>query len=158
MSDVNAKIRDRIESFVEEIAELVRHAALESVAEALGGSQLSSLHDGRQLGDYNRGLLDHRRGGKRSPNEIDATTNLVLDFVRENPGQGVEQIAKSLGTDTRELTLPIKKLVGQGRLTTQGQKRATKYFAVGDEPKPSPAPRKPRPPRAKKARAHRSKG
>jgi hypothetical protein len=157
MSDVNAKIRERIESFVAEIAELVRQSAIESVAEALGGSDLASLRD-RHVGGLNRRLLDHRRGGKRSPQEIDATTGLVLDFVRQNPGQGVEQIAKSLGTDTRELTLPIKKLVGQGQLTTEGQKRATKYFAAGDEPKPAPAPRRPRPPRAKKARARRSKG
>ncbi len=158
MSDVNAKIREQIESFVEEIAELVRHSAIESVAEALGGSHLASISDGRRVGNLNRRLLDHRRGGKRSPQEIDATTSLVLDFVCQNPGQGVEQIAKSLGTDTRELTLPIKKLVSQKQLTTQGQKRATKYFAVGNEPKPPPAPRKPRPSRPRKARARRSKG
>jgi hypothetical protein len=155
MSDVNAKIREQIESFVEEIADLVRQSALDSVAEALGGSGVPSLPSSGRLGDLNRRLLDPRRGGKRSPEEIDATTNLVFEFVQQNPGQGVEQIAKSLGTDTRELTLPIKKLVSQGQLTTQGQKRATKYFAAGDEPKPS-APRRPRPTRPRKARTRRS--
>ncbi len=156
MNDVNAKIRERIESFVEEIADLVRQAAIEAVSEALGGSGLSE-HGEYRLSDSGRRLLDQRRGGKRSPQEIDVAAQLVLEFVQQNPGQGVEQIARSLGTDTRELTLPIKKLVAQEQVTTEGQKRATKYFAIGGDPKPIPTGRKPRPPKNRRGRAGRPK-
>ena len=60
--------------------------------------------------------------------QITETTKAVLGYVRKHPGQGVEAIAKGLGTDTKELTLPIRKLVAEKQLKTKGQKRATKYF------------------------------
>jgi hypothetical protein len=34
-----------------------------------------------------------------------------------------------MGTSTRELNLPAKKLLAQKQLKTRGEKRATKYFA-----------------------------
>lgn len=133
MTDVNTQIRDRIEAFVDEITELVRLAVLESVSDALGGTLLGGATGLDTLRRPGRGRgLDislRRRGGKRTPDEIDATTRQVLDYVSRNPGQGVEQMAKALNTDTKELTLPIKKLLGTGQLTTEGQKRATKYYA-----------------------------
>ena len=52
----------------------------------------------------------------------------VGNHIKSNPGQGVEQIAKALGTSTKELTLPIRKLLGDKKITSKGQKRATRYF------------------------------
>ena len=155
MSDLQKQMQERIESFVEEISELVRQAALEAVSEALGGTDgLASLVQGR--GRRATGSLVsvlRRRGGKRSPQEIESTTKIVIDFITRNPGQGVEQMAKALGRDTKELTLPIRKLVAARQLVTEGQKRATKYYpATADSGESN---RKPRSARARKARRRR---
>jgi hypothetical protein len=40
----------------------------------------------------------------------------------------MEAIGKALGVPTRELNLPIKKLLAAKRVKTQGHKRATEYF------------------------------
>jgi hypothetical protein len=128
MNDVDRQIRDRVESFVAELTDLVRQAALESVSEVLGGQAVPGAL--RRRGGRPPRPRIRRRGGKRSPEEIDATTQRVLDYVRDNPGHGVEQMAIDLATNTKDLTLPIKKLLSNGDLLTEGQKRATKYFAT----------------------------
>ncbi len=128
MNDVDNQIRDRVESFVAELTDLVRQAALESVSEALGGQAAPGV--ARRRGGRPPRPRMRRRGGKRSPEEIEATTHRVLEYVRQNPGHGVEQMATDLGASTKDLTLPIKKLLGNGDLLTEGQKRATKYYAT----------------------------
>ena len=135
MSDVDSQIRDQIEAFVNDLNQLVRQAALEAVAAALGGEGEPAARGGRQgrtPSAIPRALPRGRgRGAKRTAEELEGTRQSVLDYVRRNPGQGVEQIAKSLNVPSRDLVLPIRKLVAEGELSTKGQKRATKYFAGG---------------------------
>ena len=126
MSDSNQQIRDRIEEFVNQLSQLVRQTALESVQDALGeGGRRGRGRGGRAA--LGRGARS--KGEKRSSDQIAETTKAVVSYVRKHPGQGVEAIAKGLGTVTKELTLPIRKLVAEKQLKTKGQKRATKYFA-----------------------------
>jgi hypothetical protein len=124
MSDTDQQIRNRIEEFVTQLNQLVRQTALDSVRDALGDGAGRGRGRGRAAGA--RGT--RRKGEKRSSDEITETTKGVLSYVRKHPGQGVEAIAKGIGTVTKELTLPIRKLVAERRLKTKGQKRATKYF------------------------------
>ena len=63
------------------------------------------------------------------PLELIQVTQKVLDHIRANSGQGVEQIAKELGTSTKELSLPLRKLLADKKITSKGEKRATKYFS-----------------------------
>jgi len=69
-----------------------------------------------------------RAGEKRSPVLLAQVTEQVGNHIKSNPGQGVEQIAKALSTTTKELTLPIRKLLADKKITSKGQKRATRYF------------------------------
>ncbi len=139
MTDTNQQLRSRIEGFVSEIAELVRQATLESVYATLGAVETRTRGSsrgaprGRSAASFPAAVAG-RRGGKRSSDEIEAMSGEILNHVRENPGQGVEQISSALGISSKELTLPIRKLVGQGDLRTEGQKRATKYFSGGARP------------------------
>jgi hypothetical protein len=50
-------------------------------------------------------------------------------FVRQHPGLRIEQINKQLGTLTKDLALPIRKLVATGMISVRGEKRSTTYFA-----------------------------
>lgn len=128
MNDVNRQIRDRIEAFVSELNDLVRRAALEAVSDALRSGGAPGLARRGAVADRAPGQL-RRGGGKRTPEEIEGTAQQILAYVQRTPGQGVEQMARDLDISTRELTLPIKKLLSGGQITTKGHKRATKYFA-----------------------------
>ena len=128
MSDTSQEIRDRIEEFVNQLNQLVRQTALESVQDALGSGSGAGRGRGRGAARAAIGRGARRKGEKRSSDQIAETTKAVVTYVRKNPGQGVEAIAKGLGTVTKELTLPIRKLVAERQLKTKGQKRATKYF------------------------------
>jgi hypothetical protein len=133
MSDVDNQIREQIEAFVNDLNQLIRQAALEAVASALGGEAAAAARSrGTRASALPRALGRGRgKGAKRTAEELEGTRQSVLDYVRRNPGQGVEQIAKSLNVPSRDLVLPIRKLVADAQLSTKGQKRATKYFAPG---------------------------
>jgi hypothetical protein len=69
------------------------------------------------------------KGEKRTPEELDA---LVLDlhrYILKNQGQRIEPIAAGMGVTTRELNLPMKKLIAERAVTAKGHKRATTYQA-----------------------------
>jgi hypothetical protein len=56
----------------------------------------------------------------------------VVKLLTANKAKGwrVEQINKELGTTTRDLMRPISKLLAEGKIRKQGERRATTYFAV----------------------------
>jgi predicted transcriptional regulator len=65
---------------------------------------------------------------KRSPALLEELTNTLGAYVRANPGQRIEEIAKGLELSTKDLVLPVKKLIGTKAIKPQGQRRATRYF------------------------------
>lgn len=124
MSDIQQAINERIDAFVADITELAKKAALETLETGLsGGAPRASSAKG--LVGTTRG---RRKGGKRSPDEIKEAAHQLLDYIRENPGQRMEAIAKAMGSTTKDLTLPIKKLLQQNMVRVEGQKRATSYY------------------------------
>ncbi len=149
MSNVEAEIRSQVDSFVQKLSDLVRRSALEAVADALrgegapvgaprraarGGKAAPQIQETRKAGRPARGAAKaakpaRKKGEKRSKEELQAMVQRVYDHIRGNSGQGVEQIAKELSTTTKELTLPIKKLMAEKKITSKGEKRATKYFS-----------------------------
>ena len=149
MSDVENELRNRVDHFVNELSELIRRAALEAVADALKkgeGAAPVARRPGRPAkaaaapapvasgrGRGGRGAVKaspkRRVGEKRSPQLLAQITEQVFNHIKGNPGQGVEQIAKALDTSTKELTLPIRKLLNDKKISSKGQKRATRYSA-----------------------------
>lgn len=124
MSDIQQAINERIDAFVSDITDLAKKAALETLETGLsGGAPRTSAAKG--LGGTTRG---RRKGGKRSPDEIKEAATQLLDYIRDNPGQRMEAIAKAMGSTTKDLTLPIKKLLQQNMVRVEGQKRATSYY------------------------------
>jgi hypothetical protein len=121
MDNLQNQVNARVEAFVAEITELARAAAYQTLSSALDGGQLVS---GRGATPILRG----RRGGKRTGDEIAQMADAFLAHVTANPGQRMEHIARELGLATPELTLPVKKLLADGKLRVEGQKRATQYY------------------------------
>jgi len=51
-----------------------------------------------------------------------------VSFVKANPGMRIEQINKELGTTTKDMALPIRKLISERMVISKGNKRSTTYF------------------------------
>lgn len=68
------------------------------------------------------------RGGRRSSGEVENLGETLLAHVKKHPGQRGEQIASDLGTDTKTMRLPMKKLIEDGKVKTTGQRRGMCYF------------------------------
>jgi hypothetical protein len=143
MSNVEQEIRSQVDAFVSQLSALVRKAALEAVANALRegqptvqrkpGRAVKSAPQPQEVKKAGRPARAakpvRKKGEKRSKEELLAVTQRVLEHIRANSGQGVEQIAKELGTSTKELSLPLRKLLAEKKIISKGEKRATKYFS-----------------------------
>jgi hypothetical protein len=120
MSNYQSEMRRLVDGFVNSLSELWRRQAIE----ALGGSGRKGAGGAVAAIGRSRG-----RGAKRTSDELEKLSDAFIEFVKNNPGLRIEQINKQLGTTTKDLALPIRKLVSEGALKTKGAKRSTTYFA-----------------------------
>lgn len=67
-------------------------------------------------------------GGRRSPEVVEQMAATLLAHVKSNPGQRGEQIAEVLGVDTKQLRLPMQKLIDEASVKTKGQRRGMRYY------------------------------
>lgn len=119
MSDFQTEMNRVVAGFVSQITELARRAAIDTLESALGKS----------TGRGARISVGRGRGAKRTAADIDGIGNQFVSFVTKHPGLRIEQINKELGTTTKDLALPIRKLIADGTIKTKGKKRSTTYFA-----------------------------
>jgi hypothetical protein len=122
-----------VQGFVAQITELARRAAIDTLESAFGaraarggGSAAISMAAPASSGQVGRPRGG--RGAKRSAEDLVALSGRVASFVKANPGLRIEQINKELGTTTKDLALPIRKLLADNVITSKGVKRSTAYF------------------------------
>ena len=123
---VDSDLLARVETFAADIVAAVRASVMEIVQEAIDGA---GLERGSRRGRASSVRSPVRaKGAKRDPQMLQALTEKLGAFIKNNPGQRIEQIAQALGTPSKELVLPVKKLIAAKQISTKGQKRSTKYF------------------------------
>lgn len=120
MTDTNRRVQNIIDAFVRQLTEVAREEAARVVLGGLGST-----------GHAARTASRDGRGAKRSADDLARLEEQVVAFVAKHPGLRIEQINEQLGTSTKVLALPIRKLVAGRKLKTVGQRRATKYFVNG---------------------------
>jgi hypothetical protein len=131
MSDFQNEMNRTVQGFVAQITELARRAAIDTLESAFGGrggngaAAIAAVVAGAGRAGRPRG----GRGAKRTPADLAALSDRVAAFVKANPGLRIEQINKQLDTTTKDLALPIRKLISEGAITAKGKKRSTTYFA-----------------------------
>jgi hypothetical protein len=164
MPNIDDEIRARTEAFANDLTVLIRRAALEAAATALGGGAPAAApahvpaKRGRPrkvapapvaapvsrsaaaaklakapaakapVGRRPAAAAKRAPGAKRPPGELVKLTERLGEYIKSHPGLRMENIGKALGAPTRELNLPIKKLLAAKKIRSEGHKRATEYF------------------------------
>jgi len=133
MSDFQNDMNRVVQGFVAQITELARRAAIDTLESAFGGRAPRSAPAAAAVATTvaSTGRVGRPRGGrgaKRSSADLEALSEQFASFVKANPGLRIEQINKQLGTTTKDLALPIRKLIAEGVISAKGQKRSTTYF------------------------------
>jgi hypothetical protein len=130
MSDFQNEMNRVVQGFVAQITELARRAAIDTLESAFGGrASRGGPPVAAIAGSVGRvGRPRGGRGAKRSSADLEALSDQFASFVAANPGMRIEQINKQLGTTTKDLALPIRKLISDGMIKAKGQKRSTTYF------------------------------
>ena len=142
MPDTNRRVQNIIDEFVRQLTQVAREEAARVVMGGIGST-----------GSTSRSASRDGRGAKRSAEDLAHLEEQVVAFVTKHPGLRIEQINEQLGTDTKSLALPIRKLIATKKLKTQGTRRATKYFAGGSGAAATKPTSKPKARGSKRARA-----
>ena len=139
MNDLQREIADRVSRFVAEITRLARQTAMDTLGAALQTEVRSGRRAGHVATSIDVAAPRPRRlakGAKRSPAELEELVSTLHGYIKANPGQRIEQIKKAVGFSTKDLVLPVRKLIEAGAVRVEGHKRSTKYFAGnGEAPK-----------------------
>jgi hypothetical protein len=122
-----------VQGFVTQVAELARRAALDTLESAFGhkgtgNAGVSGATAAVTVGMTRAGRPRGGRGAKRTAADLESLSENVASFVKAHPGLRIEQINKELGTTTKDLALPMRKLIADKVISTKGQKRSTTYF------------------------------
>lgn len=132
MSDFQNEVNHVVQGFVAQITELARRSAIGTLESAFGGGRAGRANSASVSPTLVERPAPGRprggRGGKRTAEDLEALSSKLVAFVKSNPGLRIEEINKELGTTTKDLALPIRKLVADSVLTAKGQRRSTKYF------------------------------
>ncbi|MBA3503226.1 MAG: hypothetical protein M4D80_01385 [Myxococcota bacterium] len=124
MANYQSELQKLVDGFVSQLSEIWRRQAIDSLTGMGGGRGQSSRSSGGEL-SLGRG---RGRGAKRTADELENLADAFVEFVGKNPGLRIEQINKQLGTTTKDLALPIRKLLEDGVVKAKGKKRSTAYF------------------------------
>jgi hypothetical protein len=153
MIDLQSEVHRTVQGFVAQIVELVRHTAVETLQTAFAGPGPAASSADDRPGERGPGAASTH--SKRTPANLRELSRRFAAFVQANHGLRITQINYSLGTRTRDLALPIRKLMASRVIRTVGQTRSTRYFAVpgpaldqalGATPEVDVHPRDPLPP------------
>lgn len=137
MLDPHRKIQALIDSFVAELGEIAKQIALEQLKTAFGSVKLAPLP---RMSSASSSALSAASGSstgarpgraRRGQHEIEALRNKLLTVIADNPGCRAEEINSALGTRTPQIAQPLRKLVAERLVRTEGARRGTRYYTVG---------------------------
>jgi hypothetical protein len=125
-----AMITPRVQAALDELVAAIRESTISSFQAMLSGGPASAKSAQRAPAAraVRPAVKSRAKGAKRSPEEIEAQTKLLLATIKKNPGLRIEEISKMIGVSTKEPALPVIKLFDAKAISSKGNRRATRYF------------------------------
>jgi hypothetical protein len=123
-------ITPRVQAALDELVAAIQESTISSFQAMLSGGPASARSAQRATAARaaRPAAKSRAKGAKRSPEEIEAQTKLLLATIKKNPGLRIEEISKMIGVSTKELALPVIKLFEAKAISSKGNRRATRYF------------------------------
>jgi len=138
MLDPHREIQALVDNFIADLSDLAKRIAIEQLRAAFGvgaklaGTKLPPLPMPTPAASPARASRGRRgqRGqrGRRGSDEINALRGKLLAVITENPGRRAEDISAALGTKTAEIAPPLRRMVAERVVRTEGARRGTRYF------------------------------
>ena len=139
MLDPHREIQALIDSFVDRLGEIAKRVALEQLKQAFGTANLppvrrsspppppppSASSSSAASARRSRSRREHREH-----REIEALRDKLLAVISDNPGCRAENINSALGTKTPQIAQPLRRLVAEQLVRTEGARRGTRYYRV----------------------------
>ncbi len=129
IAGMSTQVRELIEAFASKLEIVLKQDLRDAIERVI--PKLAAPVDGSTLAPRSNG---HAVGGgrakrvKRDATALDELAEKFTSFVAKNPPVSrIEQINKELGTSTKDLALPIRKLLARRQIKSSGQKRSTTY-------------------------------
>jgi len=113
MNSIEDEVNRAVENLVAQLVDLGYRAARE---------RLQSIGRSIASGSGNAG------SPRRDPADLASLSARFMAHVQAHPGLHLEEINEELGTTRKDLRLPIRRLLADGRLVTRGQSRRTTYY------------------------------
>jgi hypothetical protein len=131
MLDPHREIQALVDNFIANLSELAKRIAIEQLKAAFGvgaklaGTKLAPIPVAMPASKPAR--ASRTRRGQR---EIEALRGKLLAAIAEQPGRRAEDISAALGTRTAEIAQPLRRLVADRLVRTEGARRGTRYFTT----------------------------
>ena len=125
---INKEIEHRVSAFVSELTVLVRQAAVDAVADVLGGT--ATRGPGRPKGSVSAKAPSAKpaaKGGKRTPEQIAATLETVVAYIKSHPNTRSEAIRAALKLPKPVAHDTLTRLRDAKKIKMRGVKRAATY-------------------------------
>jgi len=135
MFDPHREIQALIDTFVDDLGELAKRIAIEQLKIAFGvGAKLPApiKFTAPKLAAA-KFAPPARTRARRGHREIEALREKLLAAIAEQPGQRAEDINAALGTRTAQIAQPLRKLVAERLVRTEGARRGTRYFSAASD-------------------------
>jgi hypothetical protein len=143
MLDPHREIQALVDNFVAELSELAKRIAIDQIKVAFdvganllpGASAKLSARVGTRPSARTGPKLAaaapvHTGRARRGQHEIEALRDRLLAAIAEQPGRRTEDLNAALGTRTTQIAQPLRRLVVDKLVRTEGARRGTRYFAV----------------------------
>lgn len=134
---MNDTAQRRIEALARDFVDRLQEIARDELFAVLGG-----VSPGRSASKSSKPRSSRSRGAKRDPAALKQLGEKFLAFVTRKPGLRIEEVNRELGSSTKELALPIRKLLAAKAIRSEGTRRSTKYFAAASAKRGSSKARK----------------
>lgn len=133
-SQVNSDLQSAIDSFAADLTALIEQSVAEAMVQALNNvdtGKAPSRKGKRGASRSTSKVAPKRRakGEKRGAAELAKLKDDLLREIKREGGRRIEQISEAMQISTKELKLPMLKLIDEKKVKTKGQKRATRYSA-----------------------------